>query len=219
MHVFLRKLHILAFERVVAGERAAGPRALPNPGANGEDCCCSLVPCPGSNRGTHLQPGASEVGHWGEPLLPSFLRPFVRGRAPLATVRLRQTALSAAGLGPCCGAWGLQQCWLPTSTHLKQGSNNPACTRVGSSHESPQHNECFKVHHPWRSVKVQHEYVRPTTNIRLKILIGPEHEMERVSMYCEICRRPWNTIGPSHPPHQGSRAWVHELGPERWWTI
>lgn len=30
-------------------------------------------------------------------------------------------------------------------------------------------NECFKVHHPWGTVKAQHEYVGPTTNIRLKV--------------------------------------------------
>ncbi|XP_009892107.1 PREDICTED: E3 ubiquitin-protein ligase TRIM36 isoform X1 [Charadrius vociferus] len=51
-------------------------------------------------------------------------------------------------------------------------------------------NECFKVHHPWGTVKAQHEYVGPTTNFRPKILMCPEHEMERVNMYCEICRRP-----------------------------
>uniref|UniRef100_A0A8C2Y7N4 Tripartite motif containing 36 n=1 Tax=Coturnix japonica TaxID=93934 RepID=A0A8C2Y7N4_COTJA len=51
-------------------------------------------------------------------------------------------------------------------------------------------NECFKVHHPWGTVKAQHEYVGPTTNVRLKILMCPEHEMEKVNMYCEICRRP-----------------------------
>ncbi|NWX30599.1 TRI36 ligase, partial [Notiomystis cincta] len=50
-------------------------------------------------------------------------------------------------------------------------------------------NECFKVHHPWGTVKAQHEYVGPTTNFRPKILMCPEHEMERVNMYCEICRR------------------------------
>ncbi|NXI98559.1 TRI36 ligase, partial [Psophia crepitans] len=51
-------------------------------------------------------------------------------------------------------------------------------------------NECFKIHHPWGTVKAQHEYVGPTTNFRPKILMCPEHEMERVNMYCEICRRP-----------------------------
>ncbi|NXM37066.1 TRI36 ligase, partial [Oxyruncus cristatus] len=51
-------------------------------------------------------------------------------------------------------------------------------------------NECFKIHHPWGTLKAQHEYVGPTTNFRPKILMCPEHEMERVNMYCEICRRP-----------------------------
>ncbi|XP_009071181.1 PREDICTED: E3 ubiquitin-protein ligase TRIM36, partial [Acanthisitta chloris] len=51
-------------------------------------------------------------------------------------------------------------------------------------------NECFKIHHPWGTVKAQHEYIGPTTNFRPKVLVCPEHEMERVNMYCEICRRP-----------------------------
>ncbi|MEE6511433.1 hypothetical protein FKM82_017948 [Ascaphus truei] len=51
-------------------------------------------------------------------------------------------------------------------------------------------NECFKVNHPWGTIKAQHEYVGPTTNLRPKVLMCPEHEMEKVNMYCEICRRP-----------------------------
>ncbi|KAM6301621.1 E3 ubiquitin-protein ligase TRIM36 [Podargus strigoides] len=51
-------------------------------------------------------------------------------------------------------------------------------------------NECFKIHHPWGTVKAQHEYVGPTTNFKPKVLMCPEHDMERVNMYCEICRRP-----------------------------
>ncbi|OXB66107.1 hypothetical protein ASZ78_012450 [Callipepla squamata] len=66
-------------------------------------------------------------------------------------------------------------------------------------------NECFKVHHPWGTVKAQHECVGPTTNIRLKILMCPEHEMERINMYCEICRRPvchLCKLGGSHANHR-----------------
>ncbi|NXV79783.1 TRI36 ligase, partial [Atlantisia rogersi] len=66
-------------------------------------------------------------------------------------------------------------------------------------------NECFKVHHPWGTVKAQHEYVAPTTNFRPKILMCPEHEMERVNMYCEICRRPvchLCKLGGSHANHR-----------------
>uniref|UniRef100_A0A803Y735 Tripartite motif containing 36 n=1 Tax=Meleagris gallopavo TaxID=9103 RepID=A0A803Y735_MELGA len=66
-------------------------------------------------------------------------------------------------------------------------------------------NECFKVHHPWGTVKAQHEYVGPTTSIRLKILMCPEHEMEKVNMYCEICRRPvchLCKLGGSHANHR-----------------
>ncbi|XP_053330261.1 E3 ubiquitin-protein ligase TRIM36 [Spea bombifrons] len=51
-------------------------------------------------------------------------------------------------------------------------------------------NECFKIHHPWGTIKAQHEYVGPTTNFRPKVLMCPEHETEKVNMYCEICRRP-----------------------------
>lgn len=30
-------------------------------------------------------------------------------------------------------------------------------------------NECFKIHHPWGTLKAQHEYVGPTTNFRPKV--------------------------------------------------
>lgn len=30
-------------------------------------------------------------------------------------------------------------------------------------------NECFKIYHPWGTVKAQHEYVGPTTNFRPKV--------------------------------------------------
>ncbi|NXU55603.1 TRI36 ligase, partial [Turnix velox] len=66
-------------------------------------------------------------------------------------------------------------------------------------------NECFKVHHPWGTLKAQHEYVGPTTNFRPKILMCPEHEMEKVNMYCEICRRPvchLCKLGGSHANHR-----------------
>ncbi|XP_066471277.1 E3 ubiquitin-protein ligase TRIM36 [Tiliqua scincoides] len=66
-------------------------------------------------------------------------------------------------------------------------------------------NECFKIHHPWGTVKAQHEYVGPTTNFRPKILMCPEHEMERVNMYCEICRRPvchLCKLGGTHANHR-----------------
>ncbi|KAF7250215.1 E3 ubiquitin-protein ligase TRIM36 [Varanus komodoensis] len=66
-------------------------------------------------------------------------------------------------------------------------------------------NECFKIHHPWGTVKAQHEYVGPTTNFRPKILMCPEHEMEKVNMYCEICRRPvchLCKLGGTHANHR-----------------
>ncbi|XP_020635689.2 E3 ubiquitin-protein ligase TRIM36 isoform X2 [Pogona vitticeps] len=66
-------------------------------------------------------------------------------------------------------------------------------------------NECFKIHHPWGTLKAQHEYVGPTTNFRPKILMCPEHEMERVNMYCELCRRPvchLCKLGGTHANHR-----------------
>ncbi|XDV49725.1 hypothetical protein PO909_018919 [Leuciscus waleckii] len=66
-------------------------------------------------------------------------------------------------------------------------------------------NECFKLHHPWGTPKAQHEYVGPTTNFRPKVLMCPEHEMEKVNMYCEVCRRPvchLCKLGGSHANHR-----------------
>ncbi|XP_042074268.1 E3 ubiquitin-protein ligase TRIM36 isoform X2 [Haplochromis burtoni] len=66
-------------------------------------------------------------------------------------------------------------------------------------------NECFKLHHPWGTPKAQHEYVGPTTNFRPKVLMCPEHEMEKVNMYCEVCRRPvchLCKLGGSHANHK-----------------
>ncbi|XP_026111017.1 E3 ubiquitin-protein ligase TRIM36-like isoform X1 [Carassius auratus] len=66
-------------------------------------------------------------------------------------------------------------------------------------------NECFKMNHPWGTPKAQHEYVGPTTNFRPKVLMCPEHEMEKVNMYCEVCRRPvchLCKLGGSHANHR-----------------
>ncbi|XP_077456860.1 E3 ubiquitin-protein ligase TRIM36 isoform X5 [Stigmatopora argus] len=66
-------------------------------------------------------------------------------------------------------------------------------------------NECFKTHHPWGTPKAQHEYVGPTTNFRPKVLMCPEHEMEKVNMYCEVCRRPvchLCKLGGTHANHK-----------------
>ncbi|KAJ8401619.1 hypothetical protein AAFF_G00379360 [Aldrovandia affinis] len=66
-------------------------------------------------------------------------------------------------------------------------------------------NECFKLFHPWGTPKAQHEYVGPTTNFRPKVLMCPEHEMEKVNMYCEVCRRPvchLCKLGGSHANHK-----------------
>uniref|UniRef100_A0A8C3UX05 Tripartite motif containing 36 n=1 Tax=Catharus ustulatus TaxID=91951 RepID=A0A8C3UX05_CATUS len=37
-------------------------------------------------------------------------------------------------------------------------------------------NECFKIHHPWGTVKAQHEYVGPTTNFRPKEKLSKDIE-------------------------------------------
>ncbi|XP_043103657.1 E3 ubiquitin-protein ligase TRIM36 isoform X5 [Puntigrus tetrazona] len=66
-------------------------------------------------------------------------------------------------------------------------------------------NECFKLNHPLGTPKAQHEYVGPTTNFRPKVLMCPEHEMEKVNMYCEVCRRPvchLCKLGGSHANHK-----------------
>ncbi|XP_023692487.1 E3 ubiquitin-protein ligase TRIM36 isoform X3 [Paramormyrops kingsleyae] len=66
-------------------------------------------------------------------------------------------------------------------------------------------NECFKMNHPWGTPKAQHEYVGPTLNFRPKVLMCPEHEMEKVNMYCEVCRRPvchLCKLGGSHANHK-----------------
>ncbi|KAK7933200.1 hypothetical protein WMY93_004096 [Mugilogobius chulae] len=66
-------------------------------------------------------------------------------------------------------------------------------------------NECFKLHHPWGTPKAQHEYVGPTTNFRPKVLMCPEHEMEKVNMYCEVCKRPvchLCKLGGTHANHK-----------------
>ncbi|XP_004686549.1 PREDICTED: E3 ubiquitin-protein ligase TRIM36 isoform X4 [Condylura cristata] len=68
-------------------------------------------------------------------------------------------------------------------------------------------NECFKIYHPWGTVKAQHEYVGPTTNFRPKILMCPEHETERINLYCELCRRPvchLCKLGGTHSSHRVS---------------
>ncbi|XP_041436371.1 E3 ubiquitin-protein ligase TRIM36 isoform X7 [Xenopus laevis] len=66
-------------------------------------------------------------------------------------------------------------------------------------------NECFKINHPWGTIKAQHEYVGPSNQFRPKVLMCPEHEMEKVNMYCEICRRPvchLCKLGGAHANHK-----------------
>ncbi|XP_062898001.1 tripartite motif-containing protein 46-like isoform X1 [Mobula hypostoma] len=49
--------------------------------------------------------------------------------------------------------------------------------------------ECFKLYHPWGTPKAQHESIGPTLSFRPKVLMCPEHEMEKVSLYCKTCQR------------------------------
>ncbi|XP_067878714.1 tripartite motif-containing protein 46-like isoform X1 [Heterodontus francisci] len=50
-------------------------------------------------------------------------------------------------------------------------------------------NKCFKLHHPWGTPKAQHEYIGPTLSFQPKVLMCPEHEMEKVNLYCKTCQR------------------------------
>ncbi|XP_032829652.1 tripartite motif-containing protein 46 [Petromyzon marinus] len=64
---------------------------------------------------------------------------------------------------------------------------------------------CFKLHHPWGTPRAQHEFVAPTTSFRPKVLLCPEHEAERVTVYCEVCRRPLChlcKLGGAHGNHK-----------------
>ncbi|CAH1252267.1 TRIM36 [Branchiostoma lanceolatum] len=66
-------------------------------------------------------------------------------------------------------------------------------------------NECFKTVHIWGTPKAQHEYVGPTSSFRPKALLCPEHETEKVSMYCLACKRPvchLCKLGGSHANHK-----------------
>ncbi|XP_061428271.1 E3 ubiquitin-protein ligase TRIM36-like [Lethenteron reissneri] len=64
---------------------------------------------------------------------------------------------------------------------------------------------CFKLQHPWGTPRAQHEFVAPTTSFRPKVLLCPEHEAERVTVYCEVCRRPLChlcKLGGAHSNHK-----------------
>ncbi|XP_078666021.1 E3 ubiquitin-protein ligase TRIM36-like isoform X5 [Branchiostoma floridae x Branchiostoma belcheri] len=66
-------------------------------------------------------------------------------------------------------------------------------------------NECFKTVHIWGTPKAQHEYVGPTSSFRPRALLCVEHETEKVSMYCQACKRPvchLCKLGGSHANHK-----------------
>ncbi|CAM9182730.1 unnamed protein product [Bubo scandiacus] len=120
----------------------------------------SLFPCPGCQRDIDL----------GERGINGLFRNFT-----LETIVERYRQAARAAIAIMCDF-----CKPPPQESTK------SCMDCSASYC----NECFKIHHPWGTAKAQHEYVGPTTNFRPKILMCPEHEMERVNMYCEICRRP-----------------------------
>ncbi|NWQ97076.1 TRI36 ligase, partial [Burhinus bistriatus] len=120
----------------------------------------SLFPCPGCQRDIDL----------GERGINGLFRNFT-----LETIVERYRQAARAAIAIMCDF-----CKPPPQESTK------SCMDCSASYC----NECFKIHHPWGTVKAQHEYVGPTTNFRPKILMCPEHEMERVNMYCEICKRP-----------------------------
>ncbi|KFV09480.1 E3 ubiquitin-protein ligase TRIM36, partial [Tauraco erythrolophus] len=135
----------------------------------------SLFPCPGCQRDIDL----------GERGINGLFRNFT-----LETIVERYRQAARAAIAIMCDF-----CKPPPQESTK------SCMDCGASYC----NECFKIHHPWGTVKAQHEYVGPTTNFRPKILMCPEHEMERVNMYCEICRRPvchLCKLGGSHANHK-----------------
>ncbi|PKK26069.1 tripartite motif containing 36 [Columba livia] len=135
----------------------------------------SLFPCPGCQRDIDL----------GERGINGLFRNFT-----LETIVERYRQAARAAIAIMCDF-----CKPPPQESTK------SCMDCSASYC----NECFKVHHPWGTVKAQHEYVGPTTNFRPKILMCPEHEMEKVNMYCEICRRPvchLCKLGGSHANHR-----------------
>ncbi|NXJ66894.1 TRI36 ligase, partial [Rostratula benghalensis] len=120
----------------------------------------SLFPCPGCQRDIDL----------GERGINGLFRNFT-----LETIVERYRQAARAAIAIMCNF-----CKPPPQESTK------SCMDCNASYC----NECFKIHHPWGTLKAQHEYGGPTTNFRPKILMCPEHEKERVNMYCEICRRP-----------------------------
>lgn len=55
----------------------------------------------------------------------------------------------------------------------------------------------------WAIVVVSHDPIR--RSLTPQVLMCPEHEMEKVNMYCEVCRRPvchLCKLGGSHANHR-----------------
>lgn len=60
-------------------------------------------------------------------------------------------------------------------------------------------NECFKIYHPWGTVKAQHEYVGPTTNFRPKVSANVGHPAMKD---CEKGRWKGGSFGAEYPSRQ-----------------
>ncbi|XP_078735466.1 tripartite motif-containing protein 46 isoform X1 [Lampetra fluviatilis] len=102
------------------------------------------------------------------------------------------------------GAIPCQAC-RPAAAAAAAASSSRAATKSCLDCKSSFCKACFKLHHPWGTPRAQHEFVAPTTSFRPKVLLCPEHEAERVTVYCEVCRRPLChlcKLGGAHGNHK-----------------
>ncbi|XP_070991169.1 tripartite motif-containing protein 46-like [Oncorhynchus clarkii lewisi] len=67
-------------------------------------------------------------------------------------------------------------------------------------------NECFKLYHPWGTLRSQHEHILPTDNFRPKVLTCLEHEQERLLWYCRSCQRLLCPVCKLHRVHHGHKV-------------
>ncbi|KAM6036004.1 E3 ubiquitin-protein ligase TRIM36 isoform 5-T5 [Theristicus caerulescens] len=106
----------------------------------------SLFPCPGCQRDIDL----------GERGINGLFRNFT-----LETIVERYRQAARAAIAIMCDF-----CKPPPQESTK------SCMDCSASYC----NECFKIHHPWGTVKAQHEYVGPTTNFRPKEKLSKDVE-------------------------------------------
>ncbi|CAN0267216.1 unnamed protein product [Lampetra fluviatilis] len=103
------------------------------------------------------------------------------------------------------GAIPCQACRPAAAAAASSSSSSRAATKSCLDCKSSFCKACFKLHHPWGTPRAQHEFVAPTTSFRPKVLLCPEHEAERVTVYCEVCRRPLChlcKLGGAHGNHK-----------------